>query len=136
MSHQHQKPLPNPMSSSSSQQAPAIQPALAQKSASDLLRRLQETTIAALRASNNTMDSHHSYGGSSSKATSPDDKIKGYEQSAVFDGLFPRIETRGQSKGSSKKSSGKKKEGKSSHQYASTDITATTARDANGSCHS
>ncbi|GKT66769.1 hypothetical protein ColTof4_04262 [Colletotrichum tofieldiae] len=62
------------------------------------------------------MDSSNSYGGSSSKGTSPDDKSKAYDQSAIFDGLLPRIESRGQSKHSSKKSSGKKKESKSSSQ--------------------
>ncbi|KAJ0298535.1 hypothetical protein COL516b_009923 [Colletotrichum fioriniae] len=61
------------------------------------------------------MDSH---GGTSSKGTSPDDKGKGYDQYAIFDGLLPRIETRGQSKNSSKKSSGKKKESKGSSQQS------------------
>ncbi|EFQ26073.1 uncharacterized protein GLRG_01217 [Colletotrichum graminicola M1.001] len=62
------------------------------------------------------MDSNNSHGGSSSKGTSPDDGSKSYDQPIIFDGLLPRIETRGQSKHASKKSSGKKKEGKSSGQ--------------------
>ncbi|GJD03711.1 hypothetical protein ColKHC_12536 [Colletotrichum higginsianum] len=63
------------------------------------------------------MSSNNPYGGGgSSKGTSPDDKNNAYDQYAIFDGLLPRIETRGQSKHSSKKSSGKKKEVKSSGQ--------------------
>nr|XP_036582763.1 uncharacterized protein CTRU02_07316 [Colletotrichum truncatum]KAF6791554.1 hypothetical protein CTRU02_07316 [Colletotrichum truncatum] len=114
MSQQGQQPLRNSMSSSSHQTP--IQAVHAQQNASDLLRKLQESTIAALRTSSNTMDPHNSYG-SGSKGTSPDDKGKGYDQTAIFDGLLPRIETRGQSKGSSKKSSGKKKESKGSHHH-------------------
>ncbi|GJC88705.1 hypothetical protein ColLi_11543 [Colletotrichum liriopes] len=76
------------------------------------------------------MDSSNSYGGSSSKGTSPDDKSKAYDQSAIFDGLLPRIESRGQSKHSSKKSSGKKKESKSSsQQYVSSTNSQTAGAD-------
>ncbi|WYZ46557.1 hypothetical protein EsH8_IX_000782 [Colletotrichum jinshuiense] len=117
MSQQDQHPSQNHMSSSSSRQAPPIQPTYAQREVGDLLRKLQETTIAALKTSAIAMDSRNSYGSSSSKGTSPDDKGKGHDQSAIFDGLLPRIETRGQSKNSSKKSSDKKKEGKSSSRH-------------------
>ncbi|KAF9870766.1 hypothetical protein CkaCkLH20_11665 [Colletotrichum karsti] len=99
------------MSSSSSRQA-SIQ--YSQQNTSDLLRKLQETTIAALRTSSSAMDSNTSYS-SSSKGTSPDQKGKGYDSTVLFDGLLPRIETRGQCKGPYDKSSSKKKEGKSSH---------------------
>ncbi|KAK1992278.1 hypothetical protein LX36DRAFT_662573 [Colletotrichum falcatum] len=99
----------------------------------DLLRKLQETTIEALRTLRNEMDSGNSYGGGggySSKGTSPDDGSKGHDQPVIFDGLLPRIETRGQSKHASKKSSGKKKESKgSSQQYVSSTDSKTTGVD-------
>ncbi|EXF84259.1 hypothetical protein CFIO01_09894 [Colletotrichum fioriniae PJ7] len=118
MSQQDQQASRNALSYSTTHQASPTQASYTDQDTSELLRKLQETTIAALRTSNNTMDSH---GGTSSKGTSPDDKGKGYDQYAIFDGLLPRIETRGQSKNSSKKSSGKKKESKgSSQQYVST----------------
>ncbi|UQC84447.1 uncharacterized protein CLUP02_09944 [Colletotrichum lupini] len=111
MSQQDQQASRSALSYSSTHQASPTQASYTDQDTSELLRKLQETTIAALRTSNNTMDSH---GGGSSKGTSPDDKGKGYDQYAIFDGLLPRIETRGQSKNSSKKSSGKKKESKGS----------------------
>ncbi|KZL71775.1 hypothetical protein CI238_02468 [Colletotrichum incanum] len=129
MGHQDRQPLRHSMSSTSSRQAPLTQTTYTPREAYDLLRKLQETTIAALGTSNKTMDSSNSYGGSSSKDTSPYDKSKAYDQSAIFDGLLPRIETRGQSKHSSKNSSGKKKESKSSSQQyvCSTNSQATGA---------
>ncbi|KAK0373170.1 hypothetical protein CLIM01_09483 [Colletotrichum limetticola] len=118
MSQQDQQASRSALSYSSTHQASPTQASYTDQDTSELLRKLQETTIAALRTSNDTMDSH---GGGGSKGTSPDDKGKGYDQYAIFDGLLPRIETRGQSKNSSKKSSGKKKESKgSSQQYVST----------------
>ncbi|OLN89784.1 hypothetical protein CCHL11_09501 [Colletotrichum chlorophyti] len=115
MNQQDQQPLRNHKTSSSSCQTAPIQSTHPQRETGDLLRKLQENTISALRTSSNTMDSRNSYSGGSSKGTSPDSKGKGYDQTAMFDGLLPRIDTRGQSKSSSKKSSGKKKEDKSSN---------------------
>ncbi|TQN72637.1 hypothetical protein CSHISOI_02887 [Colletotrichum shisoi] len=119
MNQQDQQPHQHSMSPTSSRQPPPIQTTYTPKETCDLLRKLQENTIAALRTSNNnTMSSNNPYGGGgSSKGTSPDDKNNAYDQYAIFDGLLPRIETRGQSKHSSKKSSGKKKEGKSSGEH-------------------
>ncbi|KAK1593961.1 uncharacterized protein LY79DRAFT_165103 [Colletotrichum navitas] len=118
MSKNEQQRLQHSTSSTSSPQASPIQTRYTPQEADDLLRKLQETTIEALRTSSNDMDSSNSYGGggSSSKGTSPDDGSKSYDQPVIFDGLLPRIETRGQSKHASKKKSGKKKEDKSSSQ--------------------
>ncbi|CCF46897.1 hypothetical protein CH063_15497 [Colletotrichum higginsianum] len=104
MNQQDHQPLQHSKSSTSSRQQPPIQAAYTPQEACDLLRKLQETTVR-LNASQ-----------ACSKGTSPDDKNNAYDQYAIFDGLLPRIETRGQSKHSSKKSSGKKKEVKSSGQ--------------------
>ncbi|KAK2052736.1 hypothetical protein LY76DRAFT_650349 [Colletotrichum caudatum] len=116
-------------SSSSSSSSLPIQTRYAPREAHDLLRKLQENTIEALRTLSNNMNSSSSYGGgggggSSSKGTSPDGGSKSHDQSAMFDGLLPRIETRGQSKHGSKKSGGgKKKEGKSSSQQYAVSLT-------------
>jgi hypothetical protein len=64
---------------------------------------------------------HGSYGGGggSSSRSTPDQKGKGADNSIIFDGLLPRIETRGQ-RGPSSKKKDRKKDSKSSHQSVTT----------------
>ncbi|CRK20513.1 hypothetical protein BN1723_000332 [Verticillium longisporum] len=75
-----------------------------------LLRKLDLNTAAALDILQMSMDPNDPRAGNSRADSNPEQKGKGLERPPIiFDGLLPRIETRGQSRISSTKS-GKKKD--------------------------